>query len=267
MTLKYLTRFALAIVMMGMLLSSKCSKDPITVPPDPCAGITPFKADFVMLEEVGDTSFQVFDSAIINRFISFKAVGQYDSVKWEIGNSQNVFKKSSVSLYFNVLENRIPVKFTGYNTKGANCFPATPTVQTVTKYLTIVPETLAAAIGKFHGYNTDNPADTFTITLQRSPYDLYVKNLPKGCEGYFPSQGYTYYLLGVIAAQGFNGFVSKGTPAWLCGKLEARGYLVNKDTIMIHYKNWPLIKDRTPDSWFEYANDPVSKTFKGVRIR
>ncbi|QGW29446.1 hypothetical protein [Phnomibacter ginsenosidimutans] len=268
MTLKYITRFALAIVVMGMLLSSKCSKDPIPAVPDPCADITAFKADFVMLEEVGDTSFQVFDSAIINRFITFKAVGQYDSVKWEIGNSQNVFKKNSVSLYFNVLENRIPVKFTGYNAKGGNCFPATPSVQTVTKYLTIVPVTLASAIGKFQGYNIDNPADTFTVILQRSPYFLYLKNLPKGCNGYInPSEGSTQYNFGVEAAQGFNGFVSKEPTAWMCGKLEARGFLVNRDTLIVHYKNWPLIKDRTPDSWFEWATEPVSKTFKGVRIR
>ncbi|MCA0382453.1 MAG: hypothetical protein LCH58_09845 [Bacteroidetes bacterium] len=266
MTLKYLTRFALAIVVMGMLLSSKCSKDPIPEAPDPCADITPFKADFVMLEQVSDTAFEVKDTATVFKFITFKAIGQYDSVKWEIGNSQNVFKKSSVSLYFNVLENRIPVKFTGYNTKGANCFPATPTVQTVTKYLTIVPETLAAAIGKFHGYNTDNPADTFTVTLQRNDYWLFLKNLPKGCNGYInPSEGYTVYDFGIAAVQAYNGFVSKGG-AWRCGELEARGYLINRDTLLINYKHWPRTNISDSND-YTYSTTPVFKKFIGIRQR
>lgn len=266
MNVKRHTYFVFAILLAGMLQASKCKKDPIPAPPDPCEGTTPFKADFMMLEEVADTAFQVFDSAIINRFITFKAIGDYDSVKWEIGNSQNVFKKSTVSLYFNVLENRIPVTFTGYNSKGSNCFPATPTVQTVTKYLTIVPETSAAAIGKFHGYNTDNPADTFTVILQRSPYFLHIKNLPKGCEGYNASQGHTFYYLGVEAAQGFIGFVSKGTTAWKCGPFEARGYLSSRDTLIINYKHWPRVNIADSND-YRYATTPILKKFIGVRQR
>ncbi|MCC6761348.1 MAG: hypothetical protein IT252_09035 [Chitinophagaceae bacterium] len=262
MTLKYLTRFALAIVVMGMLLSSKCSKDPIPEVPDPCADITPFKADFEMLEEVGDTSFQVFDSAIINRFITFKAVGQYDSVKWEIGNSQNVFKKNSVSLYFNVLENRIPVKFTGYNAKGGDCFPATPSVQTVTKYLSIMPETSTAIVGDYLGYNSDNPTDTFTITFQLNKNGLgFLKNLPKGCSGYESnSSGYWDFNIGLSnIAYGTNGFRQKKAFAPKCGQIDAKGYLIVNDTIVIKYQHWQRIND------IEFEVNPVSKIFKGVR--
>jgi hypothetical protein len=266
MSFKPYTRSALAFLAASMLLSSKCNKDPLPPPPpDPCAAITPFKADFVMLEEIGDTAFAIADSAIINRFVTFKAVGEYDSIKWEVGTRLNSSTKTAFSLYFNVLENRIPVKFTGYNARGSNCFPGTPTVQTITKHLTIVPETSTALLGSYFGYNTDNPKDTFTVLLQRSPYFLFVKNLPIGCNGYkSPNEGGRPLNFGIEAAQGFSGFMfDQG--AWLCGKVEARGYLVNRDTLVVNYKHWPKAN---LDS-FDYRHDtiPLFKKFIGVRKR
>jgi hypothetical protein len=138
-------------------------------------------------------------------------------------------------------------------------------VQTISKSLTIVRETSSPLLGYFQGYNTDNPTDTFTVILQRNPYYLFVKNLPKGCNGYInPSEGIEEYGFGVVAASGFRGIKFGDISPWRCGKIQARGYLTGYDTLTINYKHWPRVN---PADSNDYKHDtiPRLKQFKGVR--
>jgi hypothetical protein len=190
-------------------------------------------------------------------------VGEYDSVKWEVGTRLNSSTKTSFSLYFNVLENRIPVKFTGYNARGSSCFPGTPTVQTITKHLTIVPETSTALLGSYFGYNTDNPKDTFTVKIQLNASGIgFIKNLPKDCLGYENNTfGYWDYQFGLAnLAYGYNGLRQRKAYEPKCGQIDSKGFLVSRDTLIINYIHWKSI------SRFE-LDVPQSKCFKGVRRR
>jgi len=254
---------ALGVLVAGMLLSSKCNKDAIIMPPDPCAAAKPVKADFVMLEEIGDTSFQIKDSAVLNRFVTFKAVGEYDSVKWEIGSALNVSNRLSFSLYFNVLESNIPIKFTGYNKKNRNCFPSNLTVQTVTKQLTIVKQAHSALLGRYLGCNTDSPVDTFTVTVQLDDSNLgYLKNIPNGCEGQTSNDyGYNYLKFGLFIGYGFSGMLQTRVFSPSCGEIYSKGYLIGRDTLIVNYSYRKVIAP------FTLEEKPTFKTFRGVRQR
>jgi hypothetical protein len=113
----------------------------------------------------------------------FTAKQDLDSFSWFIGgevlHEKSFYRKSFPA------ETRIEVMLVGYKAPDKNCFPDDNGVDTVRKSFYVIKEGYAAApiCGYFKGYNTDNPADTFTIkTFAEASSDIVYRltNLPKG---------------------------------------------------------------------------------------
>ena len=94
----------------------------------------------------------------------------------------------------------IPINFNGRKTPNPQCFSGDNGTYTSSKNLTLVEQvdktflTLSPLIGKYKGYFTDKPSDTFTVRLEyfdSAKYDVSItgsknfywfSNMPKGFE-------------------------------------------------------------------------------------
>ncbi|MDB5205278.1 MAG: hypothetical protein JWR72_353 [Flavisolibacter sp.] len=245
-----------------ILLASSCHQDPIEAPADPCKDKISFKAGFTIEEEVGDTSF-VTDKALAPGYISFKAQGLYDSVRWFVGGAQNTSTKPNYTLYFNTPEGPVNVSFIGYRKPDTRCFPNDKATDTVRKTLTILPrDQTAAIVGRFHGYNESNPSDTFSVTI--SYYDnvwgYFVKNLPKGCPGYTTGSESAPKHNGLTIIAGYSGFqIDAGSIA--CSIVKGFGRISKSDSLIINYSYYPQLSSNP----YTYANNSRAERFIGIR--
>lgn len=226
-----------------ILLADSCRRKlPEQPPTDPCKDKTSFKAGFTIEEIVGDTSF-VTDKALAPGYVLFRAQGTYDSVQWFIGGPQNTSANRNHVLYFQNPEGPVDVTFIGYRKPDTQCFPNDKATDTVHKTVTILPRNESAAIvGRFHGYNESNPADTFSVTI--SYYDnvwgYFIKNLPKGCPGYTTGSESNPRNIGLVIAAGYSGFrIDAGAVA--CSMVKGIGKISNTDSITINYTYIPVL--------------------------
>lgn len=193
---KVKTSFVLLVL---AVLGLQCKKQQTDAP---CNGQLPFKTDFGIYQRMpyskafnGDTLIELKDGDIsLGGYIKFAVKtgttfsSSFDSLRWMVGNSQNVSTQNEYQLAFGQPESNIQVQLTGYKRSSPlNCFPDVPNVQIVKKTISIVaPGNSIPIVGQFHGYNTDNPTDTFTISVrfESARNWLVVKNFPKGNMGY-----------------------------------------------------------------------------------
>ena len=253
-----LTYLSLLVFMTFM----SCKKNN-TVAENPCSNQVPFKADFTMLEKVGDSSYST-DTALAPGYISFKAKGTYDSVKWTIGGPQNTFTNKDVRLYFDQPQGKIDVTFIGYKRPNLTCFPNEKSSDTITKSLVVAAKNRDVPfVGHYVGYNTDNPTDTFSVWIKyhNSNWGYFVKNIPKGCPGYTnPSDGGYPLNVGLEVAVGYKLF-QFGRGSMSCNTVYGYGALSKlNDTLSIQYLFYP----RTGTGAFDFGPQ-TKKTFIGVR--
>lgn len=248
-----------------VLLSAKCRKEPGIII-DPCKDKTAFKADFVIEEKVGDTSY-ITDKALAPGYIYFKAKGVYDSVRWYIGGTQNTSTKKSHVLYFEQPEDNIEVTFIGYKKPDMQCFPNDKATDTMHKTLHILPRNQTASIvGRFLGYNTNNPADTFSVYINADNsigfWDYFVKNLPKNCPGYTTvSESYPLNI-GLNVSVGNSAFRLYDDVSVVCASVTGFGYLQNNDSLIIDYSSIPVSNPPVP---YTPAGPREQLRFIGVR--
>ncbi|WP_298299827.1 hypothetical protein [Hydrotalea sp.] len=245
-----------------ILLADSCRRKlPEQPPTDPCKDKTSFKAGFTIEEIVGDTSF-VTDKALAPGYVLFRAQGTYDSVQWFIGGPQNTSANRNHVLYFQNPEGPVDVTFIGYRKPDTQCFPNDKATDTVHKTVTILPRNESAAIvGRFHGYNESNPADTFSVTI--SYYDnvwgYFIKNLPKGCPGYTTGSESNPKNIGLTIKAGFSGFQINENSV-VCATVSGYGKLKGNDTLEIKYSARPFLSTN-PYTYGERSN------FKFIGIR
>lgn len=218
--------------------------------PDRCLDAVQPSGTIFIKEIVGDTAF-LADTVFRNNLVFFEAVEQYDSLKWQIGTYSKVFKDARFGLNFaNTLEN-IPVNFTGYKKQNPECFPDDKGIYTNVKNLQPVEQydratlTISPLVGQYHGFFTDNPADTFTVRIEYFDSTKYntsitgtqnfywISNIPKGYVDSTSIQATTYPELsnGLPMKMGYKGFVF-GRNKTNCEY--GRGWLSN-DSLYINY--------------------------------
>jgi hypothetical protein len=270
----------LAILITAML-SLNCKKQEQSAP---CNGQLPFKTDFGIYIKAlyspavsHDTLIELNDKdTCLGGYLNFVVKESplyntsFDSLRWIVGNSQNTSTQRAYQLAFGMPETGIEVQLTGYKRNTAlNCFPGVPDIQTVKKTFSVVaPDNNIPITGSFFGYNTDNPADTFTITIRFEPDRnwLVVKNFPKGNMGYPygilpPSiQAYVgiapkFYGYNYILFDNENGSVS--TPGF--GPLNGIAKVTGRNQVEINYQQF-MTKDAL-GSW----TNPKQRKFTGVR--
>jgi len=216
---------------------------------EPCAGKTQPVAEFRMSEVVGDTTFTA-DTIFRDNFVDFESLTNYQWQKWNIGNDPREFTQSNFNLTFiNVLET-ITVNFTAYKNPDAICFPLDNGIYRGQKQFTVVEQfekpilTLSPLLGRYHGYFTDNPADTFTVRVEyfdSTKYDVgltglknfyWISNIPKGFNNTStPAFVYPELRNGLGPEMGYKSFVFDYNTC-----ISGKGWLTN-DTLMINYGN------------------------------
>lgn len=275
------TKILLSVLMLSFI-SLQCKKHKEN---DPCKDQKPFKTDFKMFSKdrwskspTGDTLIEINDGdTCIGGFVYFKAIengnysNSYDSVNWIFGNPLNTSKLREAQLVFGIQEFNIPISLTGYKRKTSvvECFPNVATTQTVIKKLSVngtyndLP-----IVGNFFGANTDNPSDTFTVSVRFEPARdfLVIKNFPKGNMGFQygvlppPIAAYVginprVYGYNYILIDNENGLVSTLSHGPLYGVAK----VINGNRMEINYQQFTLLDAQG------YWLNPVQKKFIGIR--
>jgi len=253
-----------AILLSIILISAKCSRDD-DLPFDACKDKVAFKADFTIEEKIGDTSF-ITNRALAPGYLFFKAKGEYDSVRWFIGDPQNTSTRFNHVLYFEQAEGNVQVTFIGYRKPKTQCFPNEKTIDTLKKTVTIVPrDNKAAIVGRYLGYNTNNPSDTFSVYINADNsvgiWQYFVKNLPKNCPGAFSGSDAPPRFIGLnVSAGNFAFSIDNGST--VCRAVIGFGYLKTYDTLTINYTVTPM---SSGPPFIYYENERKEFTFIGIR--
>lgn len=241
-TLKlYTMKFLLSFLIMTLLVSGSCRRNH----DNPCEGKVIPKAEFRILETLSDTAFEA-DTIFRDNFVGFKALTQYDSVLWRLGNDPRNFTQQEFSLSFYGTLGTVPITFAGYKKPITNCFPGDNGIYTAIRNITMVEQiekpilTLSPLIGNYLGSFTNNPSDTFTVRIEYFDSTKYntaltgsqnfywFSNFPKGYIGTTSTAvAYPELNYGRPIEMGYKCFQSGGTTGiWY------RGWLKN-DTLTI----------------------------------
>lgn len=166
---------------------SGCCKDK----KDPCKDAVETSADFT-IEEVLYTRTgkpeltKQFETDLVNpkNLVRFTSKQEFDEYTWLIG-SEVIKTKSFARKYF-PKSSTIEVTLIGKRTPNNGCFPNDDGIDTVKKSFKTLSEDFEQDYGIwYHGYNTEDPSDTFTIALGQwntawMEWDSKFQNFPKG---------------------------------------------------------------------------------------
>lgn len=239
----------------GVLVIIGCDCDDPTDPKcsnyDPCYEVTEVKANFNFYEGIGDTLIQ--SDTVLNLFVVFKAEGEYDKVKWKIGDDAREFTEEQFSLAFRDT-GTYKVTLMVERTPNKSCFPNDDGLDTLVKYFTRVKGLgdNHPIIGDYHGYLESNPEDTFTVNVkyelewQGDPTDptdkhFFVFNINKGCRD-------INYQRGVRVSDSYRALYINGLGYTGDGCKQVEGYVLgytdfNEVTIPFTYidpnSTWP----------------------------
>ena len=218
---------------------------------NPCEGLTKPSGKFLIKELIGDTAFTA-DTVFRNNYVQFQATENYESSSWKVGSDQRTWTTPEFTLNFHTVLGTLPVTFTGTNQPNTLCFPNDNGTYSSSRELTMVEQvekpyiTLSPLIGKYKGYFTDSPSDTFTVRIEyfdSAKYDVsttgsknfyWFSNMPDGFIG-TTSAAFIYPELknGISVEMGYKCFVF-GTGASM---VQGKGWL-STDTLYINYGNF-----------------------------
>jgi hypothetical protein len=260
------------------LVYCSCKEDPKPAPVNPCDGKTTFKADFDICEYLIDFDSLYVTDTIANFEVWIKTVGTYDSTRITVGSDARVFTGSKFKLNLGNSEigQTIPVTMIGYRKKVSGCFTGEKIADTLTKSFFVAcplgkdcanvfpTKVQYAFVGKFKGYNEDEPNKEFTVTIVnygRPPlssslsWDIQIYNLPNGCGGTRDNlscgdgttTGQNLLSLGADS-WGFRSFAGSVSvlPGWCCGNVIVWGYVSSSDRniITIWHRNYDKTNPR-----------------------
>lgn len=241
--MKKIVLFLSLLLFSVILISSTCRKKPI----NPCEGETKPTGQFVIKELIGDTAF-VADTVFRDNYVQFEASENYESYTWRVGSDPRTWTARDFTLSFHNMLGTLPITFTGTKQPNDFCFPGDNGIYTSVKNFTMVEQvqkplvTISPLVGKYKGYFTDNPTDTFTVRLEyfdSTKYDVTItegknfywfSNMPKGFEA-TTNAAYAYPELrnGHRIEMGYKSFVFQIGPS-------GKGWL-SHDSLYINYGN------------------------------
>lgn len=213
---------------------------------NPCIGVTEPSGKFITKELIGDTAFTA-DTIFRDNYVQFHALDKYETVVWKLGSDPRDWTNPEFSLSFINALGTIPITFRGKKTPNTLCFPNDNGAYSSSKNLTIVEQvekpyvTISPLVGRYKGFFTDKPSDTFTVRMEyfdSAKYNVgvtgsknfyWLSNMPKG---FVSLLGWDYSELknGQPVEMGYKCFVF-GTGSSI---IQGRGWLSN-DTMYINY--------------------------------
>lgn len=257
-----------------ILFFANCNPKEEIAPENPCAGQEEVKADFTICEENGlmPIDWKFYDTDTLwNNGARFTANINGAEYEWKIG-SETIKEKSFLITNF-PLDTWITVSLIVKKTPNKLCFPYDDGLDTLTRKFIVVNGTSRKPLvyGKWFGFNSDNPIDTFTVEFNYGNIpdygnQFYVKNLNRNCntiplfEGY-PIIYFEKYVLGFRQIYfGHNIFAAYGC-------LRPMGFALvddlNHDKITINYSE----QTTTGEIGQPVSNIPrTNKIFIGTRI-
>lgn len=152
---------------------------------NPCLNAQPTSADFTICEQSGPL--KESDTVLIGNYILFTANQELESYDWQVGLDTLHRYTKSFDLYFRSAVGTINVTLIGKRKPNHFCFPHDDGVDTVVKQLTVVSQNQTKLYGKYTGYLTIQPKDTFTIQIKVNdtgkldPNFPVLVNLPDNC--------------------------------------------------------------------------------------
>ena len=185
--------FIIGLLGFSMLGCQGC-KDPVV---DPCEGVEEVTAAFTMMENGYpstlppgsplDTLFKPFDTDTVRLTrVVFSAQEEDAEYTWKIG---------AETLHTRVVERSgfpkgetIPITLIVKKAPNSECRPDDDGIDTLVRYLHILPESPPRAFGYFQGHLEGAPQDTFTVSFLRkeinpATFRIKVYNLQNdGCE-------------------------------------------------------------------------------------
>ncbi len=257
-------------LLLAIIMLTGCPDDPVK--PGPCEGKKPVSAEFHIYEQPGyiPDDWEFYDTDTLNTTaILFVAAGHAEEYEWHIG-SEILYGKSVFRRNFPRGVN-IPITLIARGVPDTACFPFDNGIDTLIRYLYVAREMdnyepcnfeFDLFSGDYKGFNTDNPADTFIITIDACyPHHFGFKifrliNLPKGCDIIFnpdPSTlgGYRQWRFVTL-----SGYYDCLTPRGI-----ARIYGKNNDSIRIEYHI------QQAPGWEYFNKERIRKEFIGVRVK
>lgn len=153
-------------------------------PVDPCAGAKPFKADFYIQEQVGDSLIKT-DKVMQYAFVVFEAFDNYTSFKWKIGDDARSFTDKKVRLLFTDSIPNVSVQLIATR-KADPCFPNDKMIDTITKSFSVIPWRKCPLIGTYIGTFQSNKTKIDTVKLLLLPQPdgwdrIALINVNPGC--------------------------------------------------------------------------------------
>jgi hypothetical protein len=263
-------KIVLSLPILGlMLLLASCEKRG-----NLCSQVTTpgyYEHGFKILEPLADTLMET-DTAYTNRLLAFKGNANYNNISWTIGNDPRRFSTQIVRLTF-PSTGRVTAKLSAEG-ENRNCqlvqFTKEGAVELVKDDGTVV----SPLRGDYLGYNTDNPIDTFTVSIKfwkGSRYPFWsegaysVDNLPKGhkdttkeinglrrpeIEGIFPR------------ATGYKNIAINETGFWFLQHIKGYGQLKRgiRDTLVFNYTQLDTLRVNQTGQYVYFR-----KKFVGIR--
>jgi hypothetical protein len=184
----------IAILASTFILLESCKKKHENI----CEGTSsPPTGKFIFKELIGDTAFAA-DTIFRDNYVQFQATDTYESVTWKLGSDPTLRTLPEFSLSFINALGVVPIDFKGNKTPNTLCFPNDNGIYSSNKNLTMVEQvekpllTLSPLIGRYKGYFTNTPNDTFTVRLEyfdstkyntsitESKNFYWFSNMPKG---------------------------------------------------------------------------------------
>lgn len=156
-------------------------KEPVMA--DPCEGVEEVVADFKVENEIWgyhykSKRFEV--DTFVSGYVFFTAVGQFDSVKWIIGDDPRIFKENEFSLIFSAVGN-LDITMIGYRKSNTDCLPLDDGIDTLTKAIVIVPISQSRVFGHYNGHFLSQPDSAFQLFIDYDSSEIWsVNEFPKG---------------------------------------------------------------------------------------
>lgn len=232
------------LLLFSFVIIVSCTKDHT----NDCFGKTKPSGNFLLKEVLEDTSF-IADTVFRNNYVKMEALDVYDSVFWKLGKDTRVWTSPGFALNFSTASGAIKINFSGKKTPNTVCFPRDSGLYSSSQVLNLVEQqdraslTISPLKGRYFGYFTDNPSDTFTMRIDyfdSSKYNTsitgsrnfyWISNIPKG---YISLLGWPYPELqnGQPIYMGYKCF-QFGTSS---NAVQGRGWLAH-DSLFISYGN------------------------------
>jgi hypothetical protein len=269
-----------------LIFLSACKKDPDVNPPiivDPCADAEITTAEFGFYERYCSS----IESAFLTDTVYLEYVNYMNSfasayfIYMEADQKDGYYYHWSTSYgtIYNSFNDQVGTNILGVldsigldsiivtliiKRNISSCFPFDDGVDTVSKTLYLKKQRDPYWIGKFEGYNTDNPSHLFTIEFGRVDEDVYlsdpdgdsvyaVKNLPEGYNKFTE----VYSRGGIsVSVEESCGHGHSFAPGIIPSRPVGYGVMQDGNTIKINYSYYLY-----PD-----VNTKYEKTFIGTRV-